>query len=130
MPGLPAGAAAVDACVGCAPDVLGPERRMDGDPGMAGGTRGPRAPARARDASWSLVLDSLLRAGGRGRRWRLGRIGSACCIGSSTRCACLAACGDAARAEWSASPRAMSALKRRRVERGNGHLCREKTDDS
>ena len=41
LPGLPAGAAAVDACVGCAPDVLGPhERRMDGDPGMAGGTRG------------------------------------------------------------------------------------------
>ena len=41
LPGLPAGAAAVDACVGCAPDVLGPhERRMDGDPGTAGGTRG------------------------------------------------------------------------------------------
>ena len=79
LPGLPAGAAASGARVDCAPGVLGPhERRMDGDPGMAGGTRGgDRGRRRGRGMRRGrLVLGSLLRAGGRGRRWRLGRIGS------------------------------------------------------
>ena len=133
LPGLPAGAAAVDARVDCAPGVLGPhERRMDGDPGMAGGTRGGVTAGAGAGARCVVVVvvwySAVCCAPGAGAAaGACGGWDPACCIGSSNalrvpRCV---RGRRQSRVECLVS-RDVSALKRRQAERGNGHLCREK----